>query len=113
MPTNVAMFREYARELRENLALGNSTEHTHRPALKTLIEAAYDGATATNRGDLKAPVHGCSPGGVGVGTAPAGSRISLGEAHAAASASVKARTSGSAAARAAMRTAERIALRIV
>ena len=41
-------FGAYLRELRANLAAGNATEHTHRPALKTLLEAAVAGVTATN-----------------------------------------------------------------
>lgn len=41
-------FHEYLRELRANLAAGNATEHTHRPALKTLLEAAVAGVVATN-----------------------------------------------------------------
>ena len=41
-------FRAYLRELRANLAAGNATEHTHRPALKALLEGAAVGVTATN-----------------------------------------------------------------
>ena len=41
-------FRAYLKELRANLAAGNATEHTHRPALKTLLEGAVAGVTATN-----------------------------------------------------------------
>ncbi len=41
-------FRAYLKELRANLAAGNATEHTHRPALKTLLEAAVPRVTATN-----------------------------------------------------------------
>jgi len=40
--------REYLREISKNLSLGNATEHTHRPALKTLIEAIGDKVVATN-----------------------------------------------------------------
>ena len=47
MPS-VSEFRTYAKSLNENLALGNATEHTHRSALKTLIESIRDGITATN-----------------------------------------------------------------
>ena len=42
------LFRDYIRELRENIALGNATEHTHRPALKALLEATQPGIVATN-----------------------------------------------------------------
>ena len=41
-------FRAYLNALRGNLALGNATEHTHRPALKTLLESIAEGVTATN-----------------------------------------------------------------
>ncbi|MCY3782454.1 MAG: N-6 DNA methylase [Chloroflexi bacterium] len=34
--------------MRANLAAGNATEHTHRPALKALLEGAAVGVTATN-----------------------------------------------------------------
>ena len=47
MPS-VSEFRTYAKSLNENLALGNATEHTHRSALKTLIESIRDGISATN-----------------------------------------------------------------
>ena len=45
---NINEFRAYVKSLNENLALGNATEHTHRSALKTLIESIRDGITATN-----------------------------------------------------------------
>ena len=45
---NANEFRTYVRGLNDNLALGNATEHTHRSALKTLIESIRDGVTATN-----------------------------------------------------------------
>ena len=45
---NINEFRAYVKSLNENLALGNATEHTHRSALKTLIESIRDGVTATN-----------------------------------------------------------------
>ena len=45
---NINEFRTYVRGLNDNLALGNATEHTHRSALKTLIESIRDGVTATN-----------------------------------------------------------------
>ena len=41
-------FHAYLKELRANLAAGNATEHTHRRALETLLEAAVQGITATN-----------------------------------------------------------------
>ena len=41
-------FREYIRSLNASLARGDSTEHTHRPALKALLESVGDGIAATN-----------------------------------------------------------------
>jgi predicted helicase len=38
----------YRREIEQALRAGNATEHTHRPALKTLIESLASGITATN-----------------------------------------------------------------
>lgn len=38
----------YLQAVRQNLAAGNATEHTHRPALKSLIESLAPGVTATN-----------------------------------------------------------------
>ena len=54
-------FREYVRELNRNLSQGNATEHTHRPALKTLLEAVQPGIVATNepaRAAFGAPDYG-------------------------------------------------------
>jgi predicted helicase len=41
-------FADYVAALKKNLADGDSTEHTHRPALKTLLEACGKDITATN-----------------------------------------------------------------
>jgi hypothetical protein len=38
----------YLSEIRKNLDQGDATEHTHRPALKTLMEGLFQGVTATN-----------------------------------------------------------------
>ncbi len=38
----------YRRQIERELQAGNATEHTHRPALKTLIETLAPGVTATN-----------------------------------------------------------------
>jgi len=38
----------YLSEIKKNVAAGNATEHTHRPALKTLLEAVGKDITATN-----------------------------------------------------------------
>ncbi len=43
-----ARFRQYIKDIQDNLKLGSATEHTHRPAFKALLESAYDGITATN-----------------------------------------------------------------
>ena|SRR5438128_8508831 len=53
------MFTEYINAIRKDFASGNATEHTYRPALKTLIESLQNGITATNepkrRTDCGAP----------------------------------------------------------
>jgi hypothetical protein len=41
-------FKSYLHALQTALAAGDSTEHTHRPALKALLEAVEPGVTATN-----------------------------------------------------------------
>ena len=41
-------FAEYLNEIQKNLAHGDATEHTHRPALKKLLESLGQGITATN-----------------------------------------------------------------
>jgi hypothetical protein len=38
----------YRRQIQKELQAGNATEHTHRPALKALIETLAPGVTATN-----------------------------------------------------------------
>jgi hypothetical protein len=38
----------YRRQIEKELQAGNATEHTHRPALKTLLESLASGVTATN-----------------------------------------------------------------
>lgn len=43
-----AAFNAYIKELQQNLSTGSATEHTYRPALKTLLEALGDGVLATN-----------------------------------------------------------------
>lgn len=40
--------RNYIKEITKNLERGDSTEHTHRPALKALLETIGKGITATN-----------------------------------------------------------------
>ena len=39
---------DYLRKVEGALNVGNATEHTHRPALKSLVEALRSGAIATN-----------------------------------------------------------------
>ncbi len=41
-------FRDYLRNIEKNLVTGSATEHTHRPALKALLEALGEGITAIN-----------------------------------------------------------------
>ena len=45
---NDSIFRDYVKKLRDAVSLGNATEHTHRPALQTLLESAVHGIIATN-----------------------------------------------------------------
>ncbi|MBM3189520.1 MAG: DNA methyltransferase, partial [Chloroflexi bacterium] len=40
--------RQYIKAIEQALQAGNATEHTHRPALKTLLEALAPGVIATN-----------------------------------------------------------------
>jgi len=59
-----APLTEYLRKLERALKRGDSTEHTHRPALKELIEALDDQVIATNepkRSDCGAPDYVVSP----------------------------------------------------
>ena len=44
----MSAFDDYLTEIKRNLAHGDSTEHTHRPALKKLLESVIPGITATN-----------------------------------------------------------------
>ncbi|MBP6965582.1 MAG: N-6 DNA methylase [Armatimonadetes bacterium] len=48
MPDYPRALRDYAKELSANLARRDSTEHTHRPALKKAIEALFPKTVATN-----------------------------------------------------------------
>lgn len=43
-----AIFKGYLAQIEQAYKAGNATEHTHRPALKTLLEAFEHGVTATN-----------------------------------------------------------------
>jgi hypothetical protein len=45
---DTASITKYLKDIEQAVALGQSTEHTHRPAIKTLIEAMLPGITATN-----------------------------------------------------------------
>ncbi len=42
------VFRDYLRNIEKSLATGSATEHTHRPALKALLEAVGENITAIN-----------------------------------------------------------------
>ncbi len=48
MSDSLKAFTAYIRTIEKELALGNATEHTHRPALKTLFESLAEGVVATN-----------------------------------------------------------------
>ena len=48
MSDSLRAFNTYIRTIEKELASGNATEHTHRPALKTLLESLGDGIVATN-----------------------------------------------------------------
>jgi len=48
MSDSLKAFNAYIRTIEKELALGNATEHTHRPALKTLFESLAEGIVATN-----------------------------------------------------------------
>ncbi|MEN6519558.1 MAG: type ISP restriction/modification enzyme [Armatimonadota bacterium] len=41
-------FEQYQKQLSKELKAGNATEHTHRPALKTLVQSLIPGIIATN-----------------------------------------------------------------
>jgi hypothetical protein len=41
-------FRRYLEEIGRNLAAGNATEHTHRPALQNLVQTIDSGVRAVN-----------------------------------------------------------------
>ena len=41
-------FAQYFRAVQKNISHGDATEHTHRPALKALLEMVSLGITATN-----------------------------------------------------------------
>ena len=43
-----SILHNYLREVEKALVRGNATEHTHRPALKELVESITAGITATN-----------------------------------------------------------------
>jgi hypothetical protein len=46
--SNSDPFGAYLRQLQKNLSMGVATEHTHRSALKALLEATGDGVRAIN-----------------------------------------------------------------
>lgn len=48
MNDSTKAFNTYLHAIEEELALGNATEHTHRPALKTLFESLNESIKATN-----------------------------------------------------------------
>ena len=50
MNTETKPFLDYIHALEKELAAGNATEHTHRPALKTLLEAGSTGVPLVEKG---------------------------------------------------------------
>ncbi len=44
----VQAFKAYLNEIEQAIRQGNATEHTHRPALKTLVESLASDIIATN-----------------------------------------------------------------
>jgi hypothetical protein len=46
--TDLKPLQDYMHTIEKELAAGNATEHTHRPALKTLVEGLAKGIIATN-----------------------------------------------------------------
>ena len=48
MSDSLKAFNAYIRTIEKELALGNATEHTHRSALKALLESLGDGIVAVN-----------------------------------------------------------------
>jgi len=45
MTNDLKLVQDYTRTIEKELAVGNATEHTHRPALKTLLEGLAKGIT--------------------------------------------------------------------
>ena len=45
---NLRLVRSYLQSIEKELLSGNATEHTHRPALKTLLQGIVSGVVATN-----------------------------------------------------------------
>ncbi|MBI2854131.1 MAG: N-6 DNA methylase [Chloroflexi bacterium] len=48
MSDELKVVHDYVHAIEKELIAGNATEHTHRPALKTLVETLASGTTATN-----------------------------------------------------------------
>jgi hypothetical protein len=67
---DLKLLTQYTRTIEKELVAGNATEHTHRPALKALIESLAPGITATNeprRIECGAPDFEISKGALKVG----------------------------------------------
>ena len=45
---NPKILQQYLHNIQKELVAGDATEHTHRPALKSLIESLVLGISATN-----------------------------------------------------------------
>jgi len=48
MARTMTGFNSYLGEILRNLSTGDATEHTHRPALKAMLESLESNITATN-----------------------------------------------------------------
>lgn len=48
MAADLKLFQDYMYTIEKELAAGNATEHTHRPALKTLVQGLAKRVIATN-----------------------------------------------------------------
>ena len=56
------VFHQYLREIEKELDAQNATEHTQRPALKTLMQSLASGITATNEPSRIEAAFGTAPG---------------------------------------------------
>ena len=55
MGNDLKLVQDYIGTIEKELVAGNATEHTHRPALKALIEGLALGVTATTQSIVLKP----------------------------------------------------------